>query len=137
MKRKNCLIAGLLCAILVVAVLSVSAYAQGNIPVCPYEDCTMAGRHLHDDVAYCGYAQGQYCDGSCAVVACPYEDCTIAGRHLHDDETYCGYKNGGRQGNGGGQGNGSRQGNGGGQGNGSGRGNGGGWGRGCGRCWNS
>lgn len=31
--------------------------------VCPYEGCTLAGRHHHDGSAYCGQ---QHPDGSCA-----------------------------------------------------------------------
>lgn len=35
-------------------------------PVCTYEGCIEAGRHLHDGSYYCGYHHaGGYCDGSC------------------------------------------------------------------------
>ena len=32
--------------------------------LCPVEDCTRTGLHVHDNVTYCGYAHGGgYCDG--------------------------------------------------------------------------
>ena len=82
MKLKSHLITGLLCAIMVTAA-TVPAFAHGgrghghhhggcarnvqnNIAVCPYEDCSTAGRHIHDDVTYCGYNHcNGVCDGSC------------------------------------------------------------------------
>lgn len=65
---------------------------------CPVEGCTIAGRHYHNGVLYCGtYHADGYCTTDCfsqgyglAVPACPVEGCTIAGRHLHDGVTYCG-----------------------------------------------
>lgn len=108
MKKWDRLAAGLLCAILA-ALLIVPAAAHGchggrgrghhggcgrnvqtEIAVCPYEDCTIAGRHSHDGTGYCGYAHADgLCDGSCRAL-CPLEDCTAEGRHLHGHTTYCG-----------------------------------------------
>lgn len=107
MRNRNRLTAGLVCAVMT-AVLIIPASAHGHhgrrvqtvqpapsvqttITVCPYEDCTIAGRHVHDGVTYCGYNHASgYCDGACRAL-CPYEDCTIAGAHTHDGVTYCGY----------------------------------------------
>lgn len=108
MKRWNCLVAGLLCAILTAALI-VPASAHGchgrrgggchgraarcvqtEITVCPYDDCTLAGRHYHDGTVYCGYAHGSgLCDGNCRAL-CPLEDCAAAGRHYHGWTGYCG-----------------------------------------------
>ena len=82
MKKKNRLLAGALCVMLA-AMLIVPAAAHGchggrghhsgyrqnvqtTVTVCPYEDCTQAGRHTHNGVTYCGANHaGGYCDGSC------------------------------------------------------------------------
>ena len=103
MKKWNRLAAGLLCAILAAALI-VPASAHGchgrsgrcvqsvqtEITVCPYDDCALAGRHLHDGMAYCGYAHGNgLCDGLCRAL-CPLEDCAASGRHYHGYSVYCG-----------------------------------------------
>lgn len=104
MKKPSRLAAGLVCA-LMAAVLILPASAHGchggrrhhsspavqtTVTVCPYEDCDLAGRHLHDGTVYCGYAHGTgVCDGACRAL-CPLEDCDLTGRHLHDGVTYCG-----------------------------------------------
>ncbi|MEY8316600.1 hypothetical protein AALB19_04660 [Oscillospiraceae bacterium 50-58] len=108
MKKWNRLTAGLLCAILAaVLIVPVSAHGchgrrgrgchggyvrnvQTEITVCPYDDCTLAGRHLHDGTTYCGYAHGDgLCDGLCRAL-CPLEDCVSSGRHYHGYSIYCG-----------------------------------------------
>lgn len=108
MKRINRLTLGLLCAVLAAAlIVPVSAHGchggrgrghhggynrpvQTTVTVCPYDDCTLTGRHTHDGVIYCGYCHDSgVCDGNCLAL-CPYEDCTEAGRHTHDGVTYCG-----------------------------------------------
>lgn len=85
MNGKSRLFAGLLCAVLI-SLLTVPASAhcgrgrghhsgytqsvQASAAVCPYEDCTTAGCHLHDGVTYCGYGHGSAsCGDSCAVAA--------------------------------------------------------------------
>ena len=108
MKKWNRLAAGLLCAILAAALI-VPASAHGchgrrggghhgrcvqsvqtEITVCPYDDCALAGRHLHDGMAYCGYAHGNgLCDELCRAL-CPLEDCAASGRHYHGYSVYCG-----------------------------------------------
>ena len=107
-KRKGRLLAGALCAMLTaMLIVPVSAHGchggrsqghhggyrqsvQTTVTVCPYEDCTEAGRHTHDGTAYCGYDHGcGYCDGTCLAL-CPYENCGIAGRHTHYGTGYCG-----------------------------------------------
>lgn len=81
-KKKGRLAAGLLCAIMAaMLIVPVSAHgchrrgghharsAQTTVTVCPYEDCTQAGRHTHDGVTYCGANHDcGYCDGTCTVV---------------------------------------------------------------------
>ena len=64
-----------------------------SCPVCTVEGCQIMGRHLHENVPYCGYAhESGYCDGSCgAVTVCNVEGCTETGHHLHDGVSYCGY----------------------------------------------
>lgn len=63
---------------------------QTEITVCPYDDCALAGRHLHDGTTYCGYAHGDgLCDGLCRAL-CPLEDCVSSGRHYHGYSIYCG-----------------------------------------------
>ena len=59
--------------------------------LCPVEDCTRTGLHVHDNVTYCGYAHGGgYCDGSCGAVAvCAVEGCAQTGYHSHNEQTYC------------------------------------------------
>ena len=98
MKKWNRLTAGLLCAILAVALaVPVSAHGchgrrgggchgryvrnvQTEITVCPYDDCA----------TYCGYAHGDgLCDGLCRAL-CPLEDCVSSGRHYHGYSIYCG-----------------------------------------------
>lgn len=86
MKWINRLAAGLLCAVLAAALIAPAAAhgchggrghhggyrqsVQTTVTVCPYEDCTQAGRHTHDGVTYCGYCHDcGYCDGTCAVSA--------------------------------------------------------------------
>ena len=50
----------------------------------------MAGRHIHDGVAYCGSNHaGGFCNGQCLTL-CPVEGCTTAGQHVHDGVAYCG-----------------------------------------------
>lgn len=84
MKTKRRLVSGLLCVVLAM-ILTVPALAHGgrghgrhhsgyaqsvqtSIAVCPFEDCSLSGRHIHGDVIYCGYGhEGGLCDGSCAV----------------------------------------------------------------------
>lgn len=84
MKMRNRLAAGLLCAVLAAA-LTVPASAHcGNghrgwhhrtyaenavVAVCPYDDCTVYGRHLHDGVAYCG------CGGEDGFCVCASQGC--------------------------------------------------------------
>lgn len=108
MKKWNRLTAGVLCAILAAAlIVPVSAHGchgrrgggchgryvrnvQTEITVCPYDDCTLAGRHLHDGTTYCGYAHGDgLCNGLCRAL-CPLEDCVSSGRHYHGYSIYCG-----------------------------------------------
>ena len=108
MRKLNRLTAGAVCAVLA-ALLIVPASAHGHhggwghhsrrtvqsvqttITVCPYGDCTIAGRHAHSGVTYCGYDHTTgVCDGACRAL-CAVEDCTVAGRHIHDGVTYCGY----------------------------------------------
>lgn len=63
---------------------------QTAISVCAVADCSLAGRHTHDDVVYCGYDhESGFCNGACLAL-CPVEDCTVAGRHVHNTVTYCG-----------------------------------------------
>ncbi len=103
--RKTPFAVGLLCFLLA-ALLTIPALAHGHrghhgghhsyavqteITVCPYDDCTTAGRHAHDGLTYCGYDHaGGVCNGSCYAL-CEVEDCTETGRHSHDGVTYCGY----------------------------------------------
>lgn len=106
--RKSRLLAAALCAMLAaVLIIPVSAHGchgggrrghhsqrqwvQTQVTVCAYEDCAVAGRHLHNGVIYCGYAHaGGLCDNSCRAL-CALEGCDQAGRHLHGGVTYCGY----------------------------------------------
>lgn len=61
-----------------------------NCEVCSVEDCTIAGRHIHDGVTYCGYAHTDgICDGTCYAL-CVEEGCTLSGLHSHDGIIYCG-----------------------------------------------
>ena len=80
-RMRGRLLAGALCVMLA-SMLIVPAAAHGchggrghhrqsvqtTVTVCPYEDCTAAGRHTHDGVTYCGanHTEG-FCDGSCPV----------------------------------------------------------------------
>lgn len=104
MKKPSRLAAGLVCA-LMAALLILPASAHGchggrrqysrpvqtAVTVCAYEDCDLAGRHVHDGVTYCGYAHGTgVCDGACLAL-CTVEGCDLTGRHTHDGVTYCGY----------------------------------------------
>lgn len=62
---------------------------SAEIPLCTLEDCTTAGRHLHDNILYCGYPHaGGVCGGDCCAL-CSVEGCTQTGRHLHDGTLYC------------------------------------------------
>lgn len=87
MKKPNRLTLWLLCAVLAAAlIVPVSAYgchggrdcrsgfrqqAQTAVTVCPYDDCTLTGRHTHDGVIYCGYCHDSgVCDGSCRAGGC-------------------------------------------------------------------
>ena len=109
MKKTHRLTAGLLCAILAAILVAPAAAhgchggrvfgqhtrysrpAQTSVTVCPYEDCSIAGRHTHSGTVYCGYHhEGGFCDNACRAL-CPLEDCQIAGRHTHNGTTYCGY----------------------------------------------
>ena len=63
---------------------------QTQIAVCAVEGCEIAGRHVHNNVTYCGYAHANgVCDGKCLAL-CTVEGCEVAGRHVHDGVTYCG-----------------------------------------------
>lgn len=106
MRLKRILAAGFVFS-LVAVMLAVSAFAHGchgsskhhsgaaqsrqyAVTVCPFEDCSVVGRHNHDGIIYCGYNHGTgICDGACRAL-CSVEDCTAAGRHLHDGVIYCG-----------------------------------------------
>ena len=108
MRRTKRLAAGLLCAAMTALLIVPSAAhccrggrgagrhsgtrqsVQATVTVCPLEDCTLAGRHTHDGVAYCGYDhESGVCTGGCRAL-CPFEDCALAGRHTHDGVAYCG-----------------------------------------------
>ena len=111
MKRPHRFTAGLLCAVLAAA-LALPAYAHGcrgarggghhsgyrstqtvqtTVTVCPYDDCTSAGRHSHSGTLYCGYGHASgVCDGACRAL-CPVEGCETLGRHIHGLTAYCGY----------------------------------------------
>ncbi len=95
--------ASVLLALVLLASLSVSAYAHGcrgrgagwyadaSCAVCTLEDCALTGRHSHDGVVYCGYAHDSgICDGQCRAL-CTVEGCTLTGRHSHDGLLCCGY----------------------------------------------
>lgn len=61
------------------------------IAVCPVQGCTLAGRHSHSGVTYCGYAhESGFCDGKCRAL-CTVEDCDAVGPHSHNGTLYCGY----------------------------------------------
>ena len=110
-QRKSRLLAAAMCAVLAaMLIVPVSAHGhhggwgrhsgyrqqvQTSVTVCPYEDCTEAGRHIHDGLTYCGYGHGSgVCDNNCRAL-CPFEDCVVAGRHYHDGAPYCGYDHAG------------------------------------------
>ena len=64
---------------------------SADCAVCSEEGCTLAGRHMHGGVTYCGYAhESGRCDGSCRAL-CTVEGCTLTGQHAHDGVAYCGY----------------------------------------------
>ena len=107
MRFKRIFFASLVC-VMAINLLTVSASAHGGchsrggchgrsteaqqtvIPVCTVKDCSLAGRHAHDGVIYCGYDhEGGYCRGTCLAL-CSVEGCTVAGRHVHNNVTYCG-----------------------------------------------
>ena len=107
MYKKGRLLAGVLCAV-IAALMIVPAAAHGchrnsghhgryanqvqtTITVCPYENCTLAGRHTHGGVTHCGdHPADGLGDGPCRALG-PLERCDLAGRHTHDGVTYCGY----------------------------------------------
>ena len=82
--RKKHFAAGFMALMMLIPV-SASAHCGGywrtaaapvnvNCEVCSIEDCTTAGRHIHDGVTYCGYAHaGGICDGTC------YALCAVEG----------------------------------------------------------
>lgn len=106
MRIKRALSFGLAC-IMAVSLLAAPAFAHGShgrggchgqrarvqqtaISVCAVEGCSVAGRHVHDGVIYCGYDhEGGYCNGTCLAL-CPVEGCTASGLHTHGRVTYCG-----------------------------------------------
>lgn len=108
-KKKGHLLVGTLCVLMAaLLVVPVSAHgchggrtrghhggyrqnAQITVTVCPYDDCTVFGRHSHSGILYCGYDHGTgVCDNNCQAL-CPLEDCETLGRHVHGLSTYCGY----------------------------------------------
>lgn len=106
MRIKRVLLSALAC-IMAVNLLSVSASAHGGhgsggchgrrtgtrqtvISVCTVDGCSVAGRHVHNGVVYCGYGhESGYCTGTCLAL-CPVEGCTTVGPHVHNNVTYCG-----------------------------------------------
>lgn len=102
--RKKHFAAGFMALMMLIPV-SASAHCGGywrtaaapvnvNCEVCSIEDCTTAGRHIHDGVTYCGYAHADgICDGTCYAL-CAVEGCTLSGRHSHDGTVYCGANHG-------------------------------------------
>ena len=100
--RKTRFLAAGLAALLTAAVLVSAALAcghhsrqaagrTGSCQVCTVAGCTVAGRHVHNGVTYCGYAhENGFCDGSCHAL-CTVAGCTETGRHVHNGVTYCGY----------------------------------------------
>ena len=112
-RMKGRLTAGVLCAMLAaMLVVPVSAHGchggrgggrhggyarnvqttvQTAVTVCPYSDCTLAGRHTHSGVTYCGYDHaGGFCDGTCTAIlaaqaakAAPTVTASGCGHHGH------------------------------------------------------
>lgn len=108
-RMKGRLTAGVLCAMLAaMLVVPVSAHGchggrggghhggyarnvQTTVTVCPYSDCTLAGRHTHSGVTYCGYDHaGGFCDGTCTAIlaaqaakAAPTVTASGCGHHGH------------------------------------------------------
>jgi len=107
MYKKGRLLAGVLCAVIAALMIVPAAshachrnsghhgrYAnqvQTTITVCPYENCTLAGRHTHSGVTYCGYDHaGGFCDGTCTAIlaaqaakAAPTVTASGCGHHGH------------------------------------------------------
>lgn len=88
------LLVSALCAACAVSLMIPVAFAHGGhgraargwqsgtsrYAVCPVEDCTLTGRHVHNGVTYCGFHHANgWCNGTC-IALCPVEDCTLAGR---------------------------------------------------------
>lgn len=67
---KKRLMAGVLCVVMA-SLLAVPASAhhggrhhcksQTSVAVCPYDNCTLSGRHRHNGVTYCGYSNRGKC----------------------------------------------------------------------------
>ena len=58
--------------------------AATSVTVCPVDGCTLAGRHVHNGVTYCGYVhENGVCDNNCRAL-CPVEGCTATGQHTHN-----------------------------------------------------
>lgn len=101
MHKKRFAAGAIVLAMLFMMPVSASAHCSGYGPltpipvvtsceVCTIEDCTAAGRHIHDGVTYCGYAHADgICNGGCYAL-CTTEGCTLSGRHSHDGVIYCG-----------------------------------------------
>ena len=48
---------------------SAQTQVQTQVTVCAVEGCEIAGRHVHNNVTYCGnHHEAGYCGGGCAVV---------------------------------------------------------------------
>ena len=63
---------------------------SSTVAVCKVEGCTIAGRHVHNRVTYCGYPhESGVCDNNCRAL-CPLEGCPEIGRHSHSGVSYCG-----------------------------------------------
>ncbi len=79
------------------AATTAASQQAAAVPVCTVADCTENGRHLHNNVLYCGAEHtGSACDGSCLTHAlCTVEGCTVAGQHVHDGVLYCGAEHAG------------------------------------------
>lgn len=107
MRIKRIFLLALAC-VMAVNLLTVSASAHGGghgvsghhgqsaapqqtvISVCPVDGCSIAGRHVHNGVVYCGYNhENGYCTGTCLAL-CSVEGCTTIGPHAHNNVTYCG-----------------------------------------------
>ncbi len=100
------LLVSALCAACAVSLMIPVAFAHGGhgraargwqsgtsrYAVCPVEDCTLTGRHVHNGVTYCGanHAAG-YCGGNC-----PYTTGTTTGTWgvrggCHGGGRHCGW----------------------------------------------